>query len=283
MVRNQNDSKKSTTSEGRERTEAVFVTALVCRFRALNKDYLNSIANEFLPSDDTCNEWQGFLFDLQWALSSIIDERPGIGSDLGGGNSNLDFDKLILDCDGSVSRAISILSGPNDTGSAGERIADAVEQLKLMDYSLHCRQLDLELLRAEYSGVSLRPLSGALDAEERYKNAFSGLSLFIDGNLEFEHFDRLFSRRLRLAEGDISNKPELVACTISRLAFLWASMFAFMSPREWIGGTRLDRLLELHERLRSEKLLTPSPYRYNIGHRIHQIKNSKLLTGTVFG
>jgi hypothetical protein len=191
-------------------------------------------------------------------------------------------DQLIFECDARISGAVTALSPDSDTScGAGQQIADAVEQLKLLDHSLHRPEFKFDLSDTEFSGFSLNALSGAVEAESRYEIAFAGLTSFIDGKLGPEEILR-FSWRLPLEESEIHTNPELVACTISRLTYLWASVFAFMAPREWIGGTRLEKLLQLHERLRLEKLPNPSPYRYNIGHRMHQIQNSRLLTGTVF-
>jgi hypothetical protein len=273
---------RRSTYPGLKEREIKFTWALLRRFQALLNDYFGSLIYEFLPSEKTCQEWEYYMMDLQQAIDCVVNQLTNcdlhtLTTELGKG-SQLPLTEIVKECDRCVTEAIAHVDRRSQDKDPGVRIAENIVLLQKLAYILdremkidHISELSVDLLTV--------PLQYACDAKAEYENNFRGLEQYLAGTNPTQI--ECFKERRDLPD---PKDPETVrdfSCTISRLVFLKACLSAFMAPNEWIGESRNRELVNIQECVRNQKLSDASPHRFNVGHRLSMIKQSKLLTGSL--
>jgi hypothetical protein len=261
--------------------EIAYTWVLLFRFRGLLQDYFGALKYEFLPTEKTCVEWRDYMLDLQQAVGCIVNQLTNCDFEHLSRQPTYEFElslsELISKCDQIVTEAINCLDDKSKAEAPGKKTVDAIRTLqKLVDLLERGTGEDIPVAQS-YPWIG-NPSGDAEYAKADYEKVDKGLSAYLDG-AEPTTIE-CFKNRDDLPTPNDPDSTLNFVCTISRLVFLKASFFAFMAPNEWMGEKRFRELIKLQERVRFEKLSSPSPHRYNVGHRIAMIRQSKLLSGT---
>lgn len=256
-----------------------FTWALLLRFRALLNDYFGSLLHEFLPTDNTCREWQSYMMDLQQAIECVVNQLTNCEVETlkkqGQSSKGPSLANIVMQCDRTVTEAIKLFDESSETDS-GDKIANNIDLLQKLEYYLD-REISTDRISKLSDALLAFPLRYANEAKKEYETYLCGLKDYLNGTAP--RTIACFSQRKDLPKEDKPETEQDFSCTISRLVFLKASFFAFMAPKDWINGSRIRELINVQEQVRNEKLQRPSPHRFNLGDRISMIKHSKLLNG----
>ncbi len=252
------------------------VWELLKRFRELVKQYHDSMNKEFRPNPFSCAEWLVYMQDLQWALAFVFKEFDVIDRSDMQDQLLKSLDDLMVACDERIMNAKKHLESAA-LGSSASKITNAREELEALLFTL--KELDTGSMAEQNEGT---PVAVSLDDEgyalKNYEDSFYVWVDYLEGRIQRSQV--LEKLKLPSPEADQEQPDELdLVCIISRCVYLRAVLFAYVSPLEWVGGTRLHALLKIQERVRREKLYAPTPHRYNVSSRLREIKKSKLLTG----
>jgi hypothetical protein len=258
--------------------EVVTTWNLLNRFRGLLTDYFAALVYEFLPTEKTCDEWRDYMLDLQHAVACIVNHELACDRNLLSCQPTCGdaprLTDLIARCDQIVAEATDCIEDESTSEAPGEKIVRAIRVLqKLVDVLDHDIFKNYSVTGTD-QWIEVWPEEAKYSKDE-YEKVYEGLKRYLEGAepATIECFKNRYGT-IQIDEESSLDFP----CTISRLVFLKASFFAFMAPNEWRGGKLFRELVEIQERVHSEKLSTPSPHRYNVGHRILMIRQSKLLS-----
>lgn len=252
---------------------------LLKRFHELLKEYCDSMCLEFRPNPASCAEWSGYMKDLQWALAFVFEEFDVIDCSTTHDQSLTSLRDLMVACDDRIMKAIRCLELDNPDSSAS-KITNAREELEALLFTLN--ELDTASMTTQ---ISMDSLSVSLDDEgdalNKYESSFYAWVQYLDGEIQRSAVLNRLGFAWSVDEGEQPDDLDF-DCIISRCVYLRAVLFAYVSPLEWVGGTRLHALLKIQERVRREKLYAPTPHRYNVSSRLQEIRKSQLLTGRLY-
>jgi hypothetical protein len=248
---------------------------LVFRFHGLLVLYRESLSFEASPSQSSCDEWSEHIQDLQWALVFIINEVSVSPSEDQQLSEFSRLKSLVYLCDDRISDAISSL-GNSRGASFAEKITEASEKLQDSVFGIE-REISLRRDKPPQGEIPKMILGGRPEVKKDYEQSFTVLTKYLDGDLSASDLRCLLGLKVEPNQGRHSESE--IASAASRKVFLNASLFAFMSPAEWIEGTGLHRLARIQERVAAEKLTESKSLRYLHAVRLLAIKRSSLLTG----